>query len=254
MIEDSYIYHEFKKFESEFKNSPGSTSLPLIRAQLPLGITAKKWKDQKYPAACDRHKLLLQTHFVIPRYCFDCYKVEIHTGTVLEFFKLMFVFNDLNLENNNHRKLWLQAAKNKPENYIGTIYFQSLAEAITVSENIRPIIDNEVSPDVPIKVKRGCSEFNHILPKYHDIKESYDSLVSDKNKWREIEFNFDRNNVASKLPAIKSDTNPSIDNFNIKHFNVMHTWLKFARSIGENTYLKVTKSSLDEMNSQGSTG
>lgn len=245
MIEDLYIYNEFKKFESKFKNSLDPNPLSPFNAQIGFGVTAKNWKNQKYSSGCKGHKLLFKTHNIISSFCFNCYKIEIHPGTVLELFKLMFLFNNLRLENNNHRKLWLRPRKEIPVNYSGTIYFQSLDEAKKVLEDLKSFLDKEISSNIPIKVKRGCSEFNNILPNYHDINESYDSLVSDKKKWHEIENNFDLSNAANNLPALTNNENPSIGDFNKNHFRIMYTWLTFARSIGDDSYMKVTETFLD---------
>lgn len=250
MIQDSFIYNEFKKFESKFLNSLDGNTVSPFNAQLGFGVTPRTWKDQKYPSGCDGHKLLFKTYNIISSYCFDCYKVEIHPSTVLELFKLMFLFNDLNLEDNNHRKLWLRPRKVIPVNYSGTIYFRSKTEAIKFSEILKKIVDKEIVSDMPIKVKRGCSEFNNILPKYHDINENYDSLVRDKNKWQEIELYFDKSNAASNLPPVPVDTLPSIDDFDYRHFKVMWSWLKFSQSIGDNSYLKVTKTPLNHFGRQ----
>lgn len=245
MIQDSFIYNEFKKFESKFLNSLDGNIVSPFHAQLGFGASAKNWKDQKYSAGCAGHKLLFKTHNIISSYCFDCYKVEIHPGTVLELFKLMFLFNDLNLKDNNHRKLWLRPRKVIPVNYSGTIYFRSMTEAIKFSENLKDIIDKEIVSGMPIKVKRGCSEFNNLLPTYYDINEDYDSLVRDKNKWQKIELYFDKSNAADNLPTIPFDTYPSVDDFDEWHFKVMWSWLNFAQSIGDQSYLKVTKTSLN---------
>lgn len=245
MIEDSYVYNQFKRIECKFQNSQDRGSMPPIRAQIALGVTGKEWKDQNYPASCKRHKLLFNTHGVIPRYCFDCYKIEIHPSTVMELFKLMIVFNELNLEDNNHRKLWLRPQKTMPVNYSGTIYFQSLTKAIKSIDNVKSVIDKEIRQDIPIKIKRGCSEFNHVLPNYHDIKESYDSLVGDKSGWREIELDFDRSGAADVLRPIVKSVLPLIADFNEYHYRVLCAWLKYARTIGDDTYLKVAETPVD---------
>lgn len=245
MIQDDFIYNEFKKFESKFQNSLYWNNVSPFHAQIGFGKTGKAWKDQKYSAGCAGHKLLFKTHDIISSYCFDCYKVEIHPGSVLELFKLMFLFNGLELDDNNHRKLWLRPKKEIPVNYSGTMYFRSKSEAIKNSEVMRDTINKEIVSGMPIKVKRGCSEFNDILPNYHDINEDYNSLVADKNKWQEIELHFDRSQAADKLSPVPVDILPSIDGFDNHHFKIMWSWLNFAQSIGDDSYKKVTNTSLD---------
>jgi len=246
LITDSYIFQQFQILESDFLDILDSEPMNPKDAQMGLGKSAKTWANyEKYPAQCKRHKLLFRKYNVIPRNCWDCYKVEINPNSVLELFKLVFLFRTDAIMRSNTMKFFLHPDKNIPINYAALFYFQSLTEAETTSKHIQEMIKTKINPNISIKVKRGCTDFNNFLPGYADVNLNWDSLVEDKEKWINIELMFDQRNEAKKIKPIIYDSYPANKYFNYKDFKVMLTWLQFAKSIGDQSYLKVTQTSLD---------
>ena len=50
---------------------------------------------------CRRHWEVFNQFKIIPEYCFGCYKVTIAPRTMMELFKLLLIFDNLELHNNN---------------------------------------------------------------------------------------------------------------------------------------------------------
>ena len=48
--------------------------------------------------------MLFNKYKIIPEFCFGCYKVQIEVDSIVELMKLVLVFNNLKLKNNNIRK------------------------------------------------------------------------------------------------------------------------------------------------------
>ena len=53
------------------------------------------YRRDKTRLNCHRHESIFDKHKIIPKFCFNCYKVQITLGNVLELLKLYFYFNEL---------------------------------------------------------------------------------------------------------------------------------------------------------------
>ena len=238
MIQDIDVKTEYDRLESFYSISSQEMLVSPMHAQIFSGITPKMWKQQNYAAACARHKLVFNTYNVIPRYCFDCYKISIQPRNVMELFKLVILFKTIKLPDNNTRKCFLRPRKEVAEHYTGLIYFQGLNEARESLNYIKSALAAEISPDIRIFVKRGCTEFARAYPAYAELNENRESYTKE---WEEIEAEFDKNRLAENLQPIQINAFPS--GVITRHdFMVMRTWLSYAKTIGDNSYRRVTHS------------
>ena len=85
---------------------------------------------------CDRHFEVFNTFNAIPKFCFECFKVLIEPNNVVDLFKLYFVFDNLNLKNNNTRKCMIEFRSNISGSYKGYIYCSSLNEANEIRDQV----------------------------------------------------------------------------------------------------------------------
>ena len=53
-----------------------------------------RWKDA-HPGGCERHLAVFDRHRILPKYCFDCYKIPVEPRTVMELLKLLMIFEKL---------------------------------------------------------------------------------------------------------------------------------------------------------------
>ena len=74
------------------------------------GVDPLSWENQ-HPDGCKRHLSVFDEFNIIPKYCFNCYKVLIEPRTVVELFKLMMVIEELDLPGDNTRKCTLETRK-----------------------------------------------------------------------------------------------------------------------------------------------
>ena len=239
-MNDKYIFKKFSDFENKYSHSIKIYEVDPLNAQIGFGISDKYWKDQVYDGGCKVHKHLFKSRKIISSYCFDCIKIEIHPQTVLDFFKLMFLFNDLKLKDNNHRKLWLRPRKELKVNYSGTLYFRSISEAEENAKILKEIISVKIDNSMPLIIKRGCSEFNNLISNYSDISENYDTLVNNKKSWKKIELDFKESKEPGSFMPTPWDACPEFKHFEQHHLHIMYSWLAFAKLIGDESYSKVT--------------
>jgi len=78
---------------------------------------------------CNRHLEVFNNFNAIPEYCFGCYKVQVEPKTIIELFKLYFVFDQLQLPQNNSRKCLVELRPEISGTYKGLIYCFNLNEA-----------------------------------------------------------------------------------------------------------------------------
>ncbi len=116
------------------------------------------FKKNKLNLNCERHLEIFAKHEIIPKFCFNCYKVQINLDNVLELLKLYFYFNNLVLKNNNIRKCIVELRDKVIGNYKGYIFCNSIIEA----ENIKKIISKDLNENLninKIEIKHGCTEY-----------------------------------------------------------------------------------------------
>ncbi|MDC3120496.1 hypothetical protein OA430_05860, partial [Candidatus Pelagibacter sp.] len=142
---------------------------------------------------CDRHLSIFSKHKIIPKFCFNCYKVQITLDKVLDLIKIYFYLNRLKLEENNIRKCLVELRDNIAGNYKGYVFCNSISEA----ENIKRIITNDLkSSNIKIKnveIKHGCSEYYDEFKIYKNTKENVVDKIY-KNEWKKL-----RENLTKKI-------------------------------------------------------
>ena len=183
---------------------------------------------------CERHLKIFDTYNVIPKNCFGCYKVQIGLKTVMELFKLYFVFDNLNLKNNNHRKCMIEFRTDIPGAYKGYIYCFSLDEANTIESQLTKILNKTVVKNFIIKVKRGCSEFGIAYPDYKDPEKNMQYNKDWNSKEKIIDDELSKNDHSSKIVLTKSLTGTTI-----RDILVMRNWLSYAKKVGDVSYKKI---------------
>jgi hypothetical protein len=196
-----------------------------------------------FPNNCDRHKMVFDSFNIIPEHCFGCYKVTLEPRTVMELFKLLLVFDKLELPNNNTRKCIVEIRPEISGTYKGFIYCNSLDEGKEILNIVQPIVDGTISEGIPISVKRGCSEFQAAYPAYGLITDNKTQQMTYNEEWRKHEAYADRNMI------IQPDNNHIDFTYNHSGFTlldalVMRKWLAYAANKGDSTYLNIVEPTL----------
>lgn len=112
---------------------------------------------------CRRHFEVLFCRFgVVPRFCFDCYKVVVRPRTLVELFRLLETLRRLPAE--VPAKCGVELRRYVAAPYGGYAYALGEAEAAERLRLVRALVDEGVSPDVPVALRRGCSEFEQAHP------------------------------------------------------------------------------------------
>ena len=188
---------------------------------------------------CRRHKLIFNQHKIIPEFCFGCYKVQVEIDSIIELIKLLFVFNNLKLKNNNTRKCMIEIRPKVLGFYKGLIYCSSLNEALEISNQVNFVTQNYIRKNLISKVKRGCSEYPEEFPTYKEIKLSGDQPMKYNENWRTIEEEIDKSN------RFWGKTNRSLGGFTLNDFLIMRNWIAYAQKIGDQSVRKITNEKIN---------
>ena len=189
---------------------------------------------------CDRHFQVFNTFNVIPKYCFGCYKVQIGLRNVMELFKLYFVFDKLNLKNNNPRKCMLEMRPEVSGNYKGYIYCFSLSEANEIQKQLTDMLNIKINKNISITVKRGCSEYGIAYPQYKKINQNDDQLMEYNAEWRSKEKFID-DKLAKRNQSKQRVLRKNLPGVTACDVLIMRNWIGYAKIIGDLSYKKITK-------------
>lgn len=200
------------------------------------------YRKNKTNLNCERHFGIFNKYKIIPKFCFNCYKVQITLGNVLELLKLYFYFNDLILDKNNIRKCMIELRQNVGGNYKGYIYASSLNEAQKIMNKLNNDINIQNINLDKIEIKHGCTEFYTEYSLYKNIDRNVTDEIY-KKEWKEIEEKFDQKHLIkeNEKERIYSKT---LNKFNLPDFLIIKNWLLYAKIIGDESYKKIFNSSL----------
>ena len=180
---------------------------------------------------CKRHKSIFNKFNVIPNFCFGCYKVQVEPGSVLELIKLLVVFDQIKLPENNSRKCMIEMRSEISGFYKGLIYCSSLEEAYQIADILEMVVKDKIGLGIPLTVKRGCSEYSIAFPDYKEINKSGAQLMNYNDDWELIEEDYDlKNSIQSK--RIKS---PSLSSLTLSDVLIIRNWIDYAKGIGDSS-------------------
>ena len=118
------------------------------------------------PVGCEKWMAIFTSEKIIPEYCFSCFKVSVEVPTVVDLLKLLLVLDRIQLPNDNLRKAMVELRENIPKPYKGYVYCSERQEAIELKSVVRRSVAEGISKQIPVTIKRGCSEYPIIYPEY----------------------------------------------------------------------------------------
>ena len=152
---------------------------------------------------------------IVPAFCqYFCWKTIIKPRTVVELFKLYEVLRRLNYPG----KCGIEVRPHVKGSYGGYVYNNGKEEGLSRQPFIRKAVDEDISPDIPIYLKRGCTEFEHAIP---------------TSKWQ---VSPDQNAVEQILMAIFQPESVPVyqPQWIVNH--VKRSWIYQAWNVGDETF------------------
>lgn len=178
-------------------------------------------------ARCDiYHRVFYNTLHHIHSYCRSCWKVVVRPRTLTELLDLY----ELEKVMGVNCKCGLELRSTVCGNYGGYFYTRSIGEGLERYEQVRKLVDENISPEVPVILKRYCTEFelggegiegsgpSDLTPPISDAEREYELLV-------ESLFPSNPGSVAQPKHILAA---------------IIQNWIHHAYSIGDLSYLECT--------------
>ena len=224
MIPDEFVKQLYSKGKQLLINLGPDETLP---TQLFRGVNP-------FSVDCMRHMTVFSRFNVIPKSCFSCYKVLIEPQTVMQLFKLMVIFHELKPPNNNARKCMVECREHLSGAYKGYIYCSSIKEGEAVKKWIQQLVSEQISGDIPVTLKRGCSEYALSYPEYAQIRQDVTPMKY-REEWHEYEEIVDKDFVFEIQRATFNQSS-----YTASDAKVMLAWLRYAEKKGDRSYLRIS--------------
>ena len=93
----------------------------------------------------------------VPSSCMECYKVVVRPRSLKELFSLAELQYDLD----HASKCGIEVRESVRGHYGGYFYNRGLAEGQACYEKVRTAVDERISPEIPVLLKRSCTEMEH---------------------------------------------------------------------------------------------
>jgi hypothetical protein len=194
-----------------------------------------QFDEGAHPGGCERHMDVFKKYNTIARYCFDCFKVEVHPRTIVELFKLLLLFERMEFPRDNTRKCFAELRPEISGAYKGVVYGRSLSEGRLLFRLVRDAVNEAISPNAKVVLKRGCSEHAAAYPRFSQVKPGV-PLMDYRDYWKKNEIEFDRY-YTFRMPE------PALTTKGVYHPNEiydMQFWMKYAATIGDESYLVIS--------------
>ncbi|ACL06232.1 hypothetical protein Dalk_4554 [Desulfatibacillum aliphaticivorans] len=170
---------------------------------------------------CNLDHHIIFDHFgFIPSRCMECWKVVVNPRTVKELFLLLEVEKGLGLAS----KCGIEVRDYTHALYGGYFYGNSVEEGRNIYEIVRAAVNEHISPEIPVVLKRGCTEFEM------KFWPSVSWFITDEN--REMET-YIEDRVEDPKRVLQGQPDHLLDHIHRK-------WIKWAFAHGDSTYKEFT--------------
>lgn len=168
---------------------------------------------------CGLYHIYFEAFKFIHSVCQDCWKVVVRPRTLMELHRLLEMQKVMGLPS----KCGIERRDSVFGLYGGYFYNDSLAQGLDCMDLVRVNVDSNISSDVPIFLKKGCTEFEL------EIGPSDEWEVSDEQK--EMEYLL--------MDIVDNDISKSVQPDHLKD-SVFRTWIHWAYQNGDLTYKEYT--------------
>tara|TARA_B100000886_G_scaffold5583_1_gene3486 strand:+ start:772 stop:2064 length:1293 start_codon:yes stop_codon:yes gene_type:complete len=202
------------------------------------------FRRNKTDLNCDRHFNIFNEFNIIPKYCFNCFKVQIELENIKDLIKLFFIFNSIKLRDNNIRKCVVETRNNIRGNYKGFIFCKGLLDAKEVMKITSYKFEKFNLKPKNIIIKHGCTEFYDKFPEFKKINFDGEQNFKYSKEWEKIENFYDKRLLKNNDNNEKV-VGPTHNKINLSDILIIKNWFAYAKLIGDSSYLEFYKNDIN---------
>ena len=232
-VDDTYVREKLNKY---LKTSIFLLPLDKIKNEIKDNLKflnfseSQIFRKNSFNLNCERHHKIFNKINIIPNFCFSCYKIQIEPINVVELIKLLLIFDNIKLDNNNWRKCMVELRPNISGIYKGLIFCSSLKEAEKILDKITPILAKYLK--YKLSIKRGCSEFYKSFPNFKITNQKSKDFMEYPKNWKKMELNENLDINNQKMPT-------SLSGLSISDVLIINQWLNYANLIGDQSFNEI---------------
>tara|TARA_B100000989_G_scaffold262039_1_gene213332 strand:+ start:180 stop:635 length:456 start_codon:yes stop_codon:yes gene_type:complete len=132
----------------------------------------------------------------------------------------------------------IELRENVEGTYKGLIFCHSIKEAEKIKNKVSINIERSIDKNIPIFIKRGCTEFGQTFPNYKEINKKSKNFLNYNDDWKIYEKQIDDKNLNKKIPQLKEK---SLNGITLKDAIVLKNWLYYAKKIGDSSYKLISE-------------
>lgn len=180
-------------------------------------------------ARCPIFIQFFKQNLVIPRLCYDCFKVQILPADIISLVKLFVLFKTLELPRDNFRKCMIEVREAVPFPYKAYIFCQSEEEAAICLELVKSRMGKIGLSQIYCTITHGCSEYGIEYPEFKYSDNGSHRTFKSPATWKKIQEDF---------KAMIPQSNGNRENYSNNQITVhdqigIGTWINYAKLIGD---------------------
>lgn len=193
---------------------PGVSQWVLLNANLDISDECLYWSNVI-------ERLYIPRNEMIPIHCQNCYKVVVRPESLDDAMKL---FKAMSLSD-LYGKVGAETRDSVPANWGAYFYNQGLEAGQECKKKVRALVDEALSPEHEVFLKRGCTE-NELPP----------TGMGDSLYWEPFEGQEEIEEYIKSSVVTYVYGDPFPGSYHLK--KTMQMWVAFARSRGDKTWKK----------------
>ena len=109
------------------------------------------------------------------------------------------------------------------------IYCDCFEEADIISKKLILEIEKKIGKKLPVRIKRGCSEYGLAFPEYKEIDKSSSGFMNYNANWKKIERQYDNR----RDTKAKKNMFSTLSGLSLSDFLIIRVWYDYSRGIGD---------------------
>ena len=216
--------------EGRFKRRPSDGKFVIQNPVMPWNVPWVYVRTQDAARCHLYHQIFFRIYNHVPSYCRECYKVVIRPRTLVELFDWYEVQRTII---QHPCKCGIERRDSVGALYGAYHYFRGKKAGQEGYKILRKLVDEHLSPETTVLLKRFCTEFEIDEEKGHHPSDKVSDITPEELEWEQW--------VEAQFSPFDGGSSNQYPEDLLAH--IMKNWIHFAYSNGDQTYKEFTDGS-----------